>query len=287
MKIAIDHSVRQKFPGPAHAGTQDQRRLVADPTVDDSGFQERAGQGRAAFNHQAEKTLRRGLPHQIRRIHASVHLAAKYDFASVGKPFPRVRIELAADGEILAKGDNVFPGYYKDEAATAAMFDARGWLKTGDLGRFNKRGFLQIIGRKKEILVTAGGKNVPPQNIELRFRNDTLISQIVVYGDGKKYLTALVDINEQAAGAHLTEAEMANPQSIRRHALIHRLVGERIDAVNQDLASFETIKAFAIADAPLTPESGLLTPSLKVKRAKVYERYKETLDALYMIELSG
>ncbi len=204
-----------------------------------------------------------------------------YDFDSVGKPFPRVRIRLAQDGEILAKGENIFPGYYKDKVATRAMFDAQGWLKTGDIGRFNEQGFLRIIGRKKEILVTAGGKNIPPQNIELHFRNDSLISQVVVYGDGKKYLTALVDIDEQSARAYLAETVEADPQSIRSHALIHRLVGERIAAINRNLASFETIKAFIIADEQLTPESGFLTASLKVKRARIYEKYGDELEALY------
>jgi len=206
-----------------------------------------------------------------------------YDFDTVGKPFPRVRVKLAPDGEILAKGENNFVGYYKDEAATGAMFDRDGWLKTGDLGRFNERGFLQIIGRKKEILVTSGGKNIPPQNIELRFRNDALISQVVVFGDGKKYLTALVDINEQTAHARLAETGEPTTPSIRSQPLVRQWVGEQIDAVNQGLASFETIKAFVIADAPLTPEGGLLTPSLKVRRNKVYEKYRDALDALYIV----
>jgi long-chain acyl-CoA synthetase len=188
---------------------------------------------------------------------------------------------LASDGEILAKGENVFAGYYKDDAATAAMFDEEGWLKTGDLGRFNERGFLQIIGRKKEILVTSGGKNIPPQNIELRFRNDDLISQVVVYGDGRKYLTALVDIDEQAARLRLAEAGEPEPRSVRDHDLIRHLVKERIAEVNRGLSSFETIKDFVIAHEPLTPESGMLTPSLKVKRDKVYEKYRDALEALY------
>ena len=204
-----------------------------------------------------------------------------YNFESVGKPFPRVRIKLAPDGEILAKGENCFSGYYKDPAATAAMFDAEGWLKTGDLGRFDERGFLRLIGRKKEILVTAGGKNIPPQNIELRFRNDPLISQVVVYGDGKPYLTALVDINEQTALELLRQAQEHPAPAVRDHPRIHRAISARIAAVNADLASFETIKAFAIAAAPLTPESGLLTASLKVKRAMVYAAYRDVLEALY------
>lgn len=204
-----------------------------------------------------------------------------YDFDSVGKPFPGVRIKIAEDGEILAKGENVFRGYYKDPAATAALFDDQGWLKTGDLGRFNERGFLQIIGRKKEILVTAGGKNIPPENIELRFRSDPLISRVVVYGDGKHYLTAVVDIDEDAAVARL-QADGGSPsRNVRGHPRVRAWVAERIEAVNGELARFETIKRFCIADEPLTLEGGFLTPSLKVKRSRVYERYRRTLEELY------
>ncbi len=204
-----------------------------------------------------------------------------YDFDSVGKPFPNVRVKIADDGEILAKGDNIFLGYYKDEQATAAMYDAQGWLRTGDLGRFNERGFLQIVGRKKEILVTSGGKNIPPENIEMKFRGDPLISRVVVYGDGKKYLTALVDIEEQAALARLREHGVAPGDTLRGHRLVLQWVQDRIGAVNRELARHETIKHFCIADEPLTMEGGFLTPSLKVRRNRVYEHYRTELEALY------
>ncbi len=204
-----------------------------------------------------------------------------YDFDSVGKPFPRVELELAEDGEILAKGDNIFRGYFKDAAATAAMFDENGWFQTGDIGRFNGDGFLKIVGRKKDILVTAGGKNIPPENIELRFQRVTLISRVIVYGDGMKYLTALIDIDDEAAQARLTEAGAEPGPAPRQHPSVRQWVGQEVEAVNRELASYETIKGFLIADAPLTVEGGFLTPSLKVKRAKVYERYGEQLRSLY------
>ena len=204
-----------------------------------------------------------------------------YDFDSVGKPFPSVRLKIADDGEILAKGDNIFVGYYKDPAATAALFDAAGWLKTGDLGRFNECGYLQIIARKKEILVTSGGKNIPPENIELRFRGDPLITRVVVYGDTKKYLTAVIDIDDGVARSRLLAAGETASGPVRHLPQIHQWVQERVDAVNQELASYETIKRFCIADEPLTMEGGFLTPSLKVKRGRVYERYRDALEALY------
>jgi len=186
-----------------------------------------------------------------------------FRFDTVGKPLASVRVKLAADGEILAKGPNVFLGYHEDPKATAEAFDEGGWFKTGDIGRFTEDGFLRIVDRKKEILVTAGGKNVPPQNIELRFKDDPEIAQLVVYGDGKKFLVA---------GVWLHAA--IGPET-------HARVEARIAEVNRDLASYETIKKFTIMERPLTIEDGFLTPTLKLKRKKVYEAFGAQLEALY------
>lgn len=204
-----------------------------------------------------------------------------FDFSSVGKPFPGVRLKIAEDGEILAKGDNVFVGYHRDPQATADLFDEEGWLHTGDLGRFNERGFLQIVGRKKDILVTAGGKNIPPENIEMRFREDPLVAHVVVFGDGQKFLTAIVDIDESQAHKRLSQAGLGEAEAPRSHPLVREWVQESIDAVNAQLARYETIRRFAIADEPFTVESGLLTPSLKVRRTRVYEHYSRILADLY------
>ncbi len=183
-----------------------------------------------------------------------------FRFDTVGKPFPSVEVKLAEDGEILAKGPTVFGGYHKDAAATKEAFTPDGWFKTGDVGRFTDDGFLQIIDRKKDILVTAGGKNVPPANIELRFRDDPLFAHVVVYGDGQRYLVAGVWLNQPADRA---------------------VVQARIDAVNAQLASYETIKKFVVLDAPLTVEGGLLTSTLKVRRKQVYQAFGKQLEALY------
>jgi long-chain acyl-CoA synthetase len=204
-----------------------------------------------------------------------------FDFDTVGKPVPRVQLRLGPDGEILAKGPNVFSGYYKDPEATAAVFDDEGWLHTGDLGRFTDRGFLQIIGRKKEILVTSGGKNIPPANIELRFKDQPLIAQVMVYGDGKKFLTALVDVNDEVALARLRGVEASSDLPPRQRPEVRRWIQEAVDAVNADLASYETIKAFYIPPEPLTVEANMLTPTLKLKRDVIVRRYREQLDALY------
>ena len=201
-----------------------------------------------------------------------------YRFDSVGKVLPSVQLKLAEDGEILARGPSVFAGYHKDPEATAEAFTADGWLKTGDVGRFTADGFLQIIDRKKDILVTAGGKNVPPANIEARLKDDPLIAEAVVYGDGKRYLVAGLWLNEAAVQAELDRDRV--PAAQRAEATT-RLIQERVDRVNAQLASFETIKKFTVIDTPLTVEGGLVTQSLKVRRKAVYAAFKRQLEALY------
>ncbi len=187
-----------------------------------------------------------------------------YRFDSVGQPLASVRVRLAADGEILAAGESIFAGYHEDPEATAAAFeladDGTRWLKTGDVGEWTEDGFLRIVDRKKDILVTSGGKNVPPQNIELRFQTDPVIQHLVVYGDGKPYLVAGVWVHPGAPEA---------------------AIADRIAAVNATLARHETIKRFVVVDVPLSVEAGLLTSTLKVRRKAVYERFRAQFEALY------
>jgi long-chain acyl-CoA synthetase len=188
-----------------------------------------------------------------------------YRFDSVGKPLPSVELRLDDDGEILARGPGVFAGYHKDPEATAAVFTADGWLRTGDVGRWTEDGFLQIIDRKKDILVTSGGKNVPPANIELQFRDDPDIAHVVVYGDARSYLVAGVWLNDVAA----------------HHDGLSERVAARVAAVNAVLARHEAIKKWRIMDRPLTVEGGLLTPTLKIKRKFVYEAFRQEFEELY------
>jgi len=163
-----------------------------------------------------------------------------------------------------ARGENVFGGYFKDPAATAAAFTEDGWFRTGDVGRWTEDGFLQIIDRKKDILVTAGGKNVPPANIEARFVDDPVIERVVVYGDARSYLVAAV---WPRPGVPDGERE--------------QLIAQRIEAINQELARYESIKRFFVADAPLSVDDGTLTSSLKLRRKAVYERLRDRFEALY------
>jgi long-chain acyl-CoA synthetase len=189
-----------------------------------------------------------------------------YRFDSVGKPVPSIELRLADDGEILARGPSVFRGYHRDPTATAAAFTDDGWFATGDVGRWTDDGFLQIIDRKKDILVTAGGKNVPPANIEGRFADQPAVERVVVYGDARPYLVAAVWLAPEVAPAD--RAAMA---------------AAAIASVNAGLASFETIKKHwvADADAAVTVDNGLLTASLKLRRKAIYQRFRDRFEALY------
>jgi long-chain acyl-CoA synthetase len=191
-----------------------------------------------------------------------------FRFDTVGRVLPSVEVKLAEDGEILARGPNVFAGYYKEPEATKNAFTEDGWFCTGDVGRFTEDGFLQIIDRKKDILVTAGGKNVPPANIEARFADDPIIERVVVYGDARSFLVAAVWMRADAA-AKLAGAER------------DQAVAARLQAVNAELAKYETIKKFFVEDAPLSVEAGTLTSSLKMRRKAVYAVLKDKFEAQY------
>lgn len=196
-----------------------------------------------------------------------------FRFDTVGKPLPSVEVKLADDGEIWARGESIFGGYHKDAEATAQVLTEDGWLKTGDLGQWTEDGFLKIIGRKKEILVTAAGKNIAPVNIEQRFLDNPMFAQVVVYGDGEKYLVAGVWLEPLALRVMFGD----NPD----RAIIDAQVAEKMTAVNEGLARFEQIKKWRVMSSPLTVENGLLTPTLKVKRNKVYETFADEFRALY------
>jgi long-chain acyl-CoA synthetase len=190
-----------------------------------------------------------------------------FRFDTVGKPLPSLELKLDADGEILARGANVFTGYFKDPGATAAAFTEDGWFRTGDVGRWTEDGYLQIIDRKKDILVTAGGKNVPPANIEARFVDDPLIERVVVYGDARPYLVAAVWLRPETHAMPFDER--------------NRAIAARVEAINGELARYETIKRHFIAELPLTVDDGLLTSSLKLRRKAVYDRLRDRFEALY------
>lgn len=206
-----------------------------------------------------------------------------FDFDSVGKPMPGVTLELADDGEILVKGDNVFLGYYKMPDETAECFDEDGWFHTGDLGAWREGGFLRIVGRKKEIIATSGGKKIGPAGIEAKFVGDPWVEHVTLYGNERKYLVALITLQEPTVRAWAKERGLATDswETLLARDEVRDLVQSRVDAVNADLAKYETIKKFHLHPGHLTVEAGHLTPTLKLRRKKVWEDFEAAFEALY------
>ncbi len=209
----------------------------------------------------------------------SFNLPGRTRFGTVGPAIEGVEVKIAADGEILVRGPNVFLGYYKEPEATAeALVD--GWLHSGDLGAFDADGFLSITGRKKEIIITAGGKNIAPKNIEAALKNHRLVSEAVVIGDRRKFLTVLVTLDHDAAIAFAKERGLPT-EKVHELGAIRDEVQRAIDEVNRDLARVETVKKFTILPRPFGVDTGELTPTLKVKRKVVGERYASEIEAMY------
>ncbi len=202
-------------------------------------------------------------------------------FGSVGKPFPGVEVKIAEDGELLIKGPNIFQGYHNNaDASFGAVED--GWLHTGDLGRIDEDGFVYIVGRKKDIIITAGGKNLTPANIENDLKQCRWISQAVMHGDQRPYPVALVTLDEEEIPVYAREHDLPEDiPSLARQPSVRALIQEALDRVNAKYAQVEQVKKFAILDHDLSQETGELTPTLKVKRNVVNEKYADVLDSLY------
>ncbi len=198
----------------------------------------------------------------------SVNRPGHVKFGTVGLPLPRFEVEIAPDGEILIRSETVFAGYYADEEATRGVLDADGWLHSGDIGELDEDGFLVITDRKKDIIVTAGGKNVAPQNLENALKSAKLVSQALVIGDRRPYLVALISLDEEEAAKE-------------GQADFQAAVQEIVDAVNRDRSRFEQIKRFAILPRDFSMEHGEVTPTLKLKRRVAENNFAEEIEALY------
>jgi long-chain acyl-CoA synthetase len=209
---------------------------------------------------------------------------SQFRFGSVGKPMSGVEVRIADDGEVLIKGPNVFQGYYKNEEATRETIEGQErWLHTGDLGRLDEDGFLYITGRKKDIIITAGGKNITPANLENGVKQNRWISQAVVIGDRRPYLMAIVTLDPEEAPAlaqqlGLEDAELA---ALAKEEKVRAEVQKAIDEVNSHVGPVEQIKRFTILDHDLSQETGELTPTLKVKRNVVHEKYADLVEQTY------
>jgi long-chain acyl-CoA synthetase len=215
---------------------------------------------------------------------AVVNKPTRNKIGTVGQPLPGVSLRIAEDGEILIKGPNVFAGYWQNKAATAETLDGDGWLHTGDLGELDDEGFLRVTGRKKELIVTAGGKNVAPAVLEDRLRAHPLISQCLVVGDGRPFIACLVTLDEEALEHWKKQHSKPAAATVADLAADPDLTAEiqgAVDDANQAVSRAESIRRFKVLDVDFTEENGYLTPSLKVRRAVVVKDFAAEIEALY------
>jgi long-chain acyl-CoA synthetase len=208
----------------------------------------------------------------------SMTMPGRTKFGSVGVPYPGTEVKIADDGEIVVRGPHVFMGYYRDEAATAeALVD--GWLQSGDLGEFDEDGYLWITGRKKDIIITAGGKNVAPSHLESGLKDSLLVSEAVVIGDRRKYLSALVTLEDETVAAFMAEHGLeGEPHEIPE---VIAEIQKAVDEVNSHVARVEQIKKFRVLARQLSIDGGELTPTLKVKRDKVAAHFASEIESMY------
>jgi long-chain acyl-CoA synthetase len=214
----------------------------------------------------------------------TLNLPGSQRVGTVGRPIPGCSIRIADDGEVLAKGGNVFQGYWNNEEATREVFDEDGWFHTGDLGRLDDDGFLAITGRKKDIIVTSSGKNVAPAVLEGRLRAHWLVSQCLVVGDARPFVAALVTIDPDVFPQWKSEAgkpEQATIADLRNDPHLVAAIQEAVDEANRAVSAAEAIKKFRVLDVDFTEETGELTPTLKVKRNIVVATFAHEVEALY------
>jgi long-chain acyl-CoA synthetase len=207
-------------------------------------------------------------------------MLGRFRFGTVGPAIPGIELRLADDGELFVRSSTVFAGYFKDPEATRAVLDEDGWLHTGDIASIDEDGFVTITDRKKDILVTAGGKNVAPQNIENDLKASKYVSQAVVLGDRQPYVAALITLDEAEVrkalgGNDLALEELAGTDDVRQ------LIQGVVDEVNRDRSRFEQIKRFAVLPRDFSAEEDEITPTLKLRRRVVQEHFADEIERLY------
>jgi long-chain acyl-CoA synthetase len=205
-----------------------------------------------------------------------------FKFGTVGRALPGVELKIAEDGEILCRGPHIFREYWKNPEATEETMTEDGWLRTGDLGELDDEGFLKITGRKKDIIITAGGKNLTPANIENDLKQSPFISQAVMYGDRKPFPVAMITLDPEEIVPWAQEQGLPEDiETLAEHEKVHEMIQTELDRANSNYARVEQIKKFTILDHDLSIETGELTPSLKVKRNVIYDRYGDLFESLY------
>jgi long-chain acyl-CoA synthetase len=212
-----------------------------------------------------------------------VNRADKYKFGTVGLPLEGTECHIAPDSEILLRGPNIFKRYYRDVIATDEAIDADGWFHTGDVGEIDEAGFLRITDRKKDLLVTSGGKKVAPQKIENLLKTDSLITQVMAVGSGQRHLLALIALDQKRI-KELASREgitLSSPEEISSHPWVRALMTDRIREMNKQLSPYEAVRQFCILTRDFTVEDEELTPTLKLRRRVIMDRYKELIDETY------
>jgi long-chain acyl-CoA synthetase len=213
----------------------------------------------------------------------SVNVPSNFKIGKVGPPLPGCSVRLGEDGEIEAAGINIFAGYWNNPEATAATFDGE-WFHTGDIGSLDDEGYLTITGRKKEIIVTAGGKNVAPAVLEDPIRANPIIGQVIVVGDKRPFIGALVTLDEEMLPVWLNNNGEDATMSVEEAAKNPKVLAEiqsAIDRANANVSRAESVRKFVILPSDLTEASGHLTPKLSIKRNVILEDFSETIDGLY------
>jgi long-chain acyl-CoA synthetase len=212
---------------------------------------------------------------------ATIATPEDFKFGTVGRPFPGCEVRIADDGEILVRGPNIFQGYYKNPEATAETL-VDGWLHTGDIGEIDPEGYVKITGRKKDIIITAGGKNITPANLEAEIKQHPLVSQCVVIGDRRPYLVAVVTLDPEEAEKFASEHGLStDPEALAQSPEVREAIEDHLAKVNARFARVEQVKKIVILRHDLSQEGGELTPTMKVKRNVVAEKYAGDIEALY------
>lgn len=206
-----------------------------------------------------------------------------FKFGTVGKPFPGVEIKIAPDGEILARGPNVMVGYYKQPEATKEVFDSEGWFHTGDIGEIDEDGFLKITDRKKELIITSGGKNIAPQPIENMLKMNKFVEQACLIGDRRNYVTCIIvpNFSELESWAKSQNIEFTSREELTKNPKVIEMYQRIVDEVNSQLARYESIKKFVLSPVEFTQENKMLTPTLKVRRKVVMQYFAREIEKMY------
>jgi long-chain acyl-CoA synthetase len=237
----------------------------------------------AEFFHACGIYILEGLGMTENTSFSNVNRFDNNKFGTVGPTGPGIEMKLAEDGEVLFRGDNVVKGYYRDPEGTAETFGSDGWLYTGDIGEIDEDGFLRITDRKKDIIVTAGGKNVAPQRIERILRTSHYIAQAVAIGDKRQFISALVTLDPDSVPAWAKSKGIAfgSVEDLASNSEVMKLIEAEVEDKNGQLASFESVKKFRLLPRDLSIEAGELTPTLKIKRKVVLEKFGDLVDGMY------